>query len=65
MAALAYGPLDGLTPIDAPLPVPGRGEVRVRVVASALDPADYKVVLGTMKFSTQGGRISVRVADGF
>ena len=30
--------------------MPGRGEVRVRVVASALNPADHKVVLGTLKF---------------
>ncbi len=50
IAAPAYGPLDRLAQIDAPLPTPGRGEVRVRVVASALNPADYKVLLGTMKF---------------
>ena len=50
MAAAAYGPLDRLREIDAPMPVPGPGEVRVRVVASALNPADYKVLLGTMKF---------------
>jgi NADPH:quinone reductase len=49
MAAPGYGPLEGLALIDAPLPTPGRGEVRVRVVASALNPADYKVVLGTLK----------------
>jgi NADPH:quinone reductase len=50
MAAPGYGPLEHLASIDAPLPTPGRGEVRVRVVASALNPADYKVVLGTLKF---------------
>jgi NADPH:quinone reductase-like Zn-dependent oxidoreductase len=50
MAALGYGPLDHLAQIDAPLPTPVRGEIRVRVVASALNPADYKVLLGTMKF---------------
>jgi NADPH:quinone reductase-like Zn-dependent oxidoreductase len=50
MAASAYGPLEGLGQIEVPLPTPGRGEVRVRVVASALNPADYKVLLGTMKF---------------
>jgi NADPH:quinone reductase-like Zn-dependent oxidoreductase len=50
IAAPSYGPLERLASIDAPLPVPGRGEVRVRVVASALNPADYKVLLGTMKF---------------
>ena len=50
MAAFAYGPLDGIKQMDLPLPTPGRGEVRVRVVASALNPADYKVLLGKMKF---------------
>lgn len=50
IAAPSYGPLEQLALIDAPLPVPGRGEVRVRVVASALNPADFKVVLGTLKF---------------
>jgi NADPH:quinone reductase-like Zn-dependent oxidoreductase len=50
IAAPTYGPLDTLAPIDAPLPTPGPGEVRVRVVASALNPADYKVILGTLKF---------------
>jgi NADPH:quinone reductase-like Zn-dependent oxidoreductase len=50
MAAPTYGPLEGLAQIDVPLPIPGHGEVRVRVVASALNPADYKVLLGTLKF---------------
>jgi NADPH:quinone reductase-like Zn-dependent oxidoreductase len=50
MAAPGYGPLESLALIDAALPSPGPGEVRVRVVASALNPADYKVVLGTLKF---------------
>ena len=50
IAAPTYGPLDQLAQIDAPLPTPGRDEVRVRVVASALNPADYKVLLGSLKF---------------
>ena len=50
MAAPGYGPLEALAETEAPLPNPGRGEVRVRVVASALNPADYKVILGTLKF---------------
>jgi NADPH:quinone reductase-like Zn-dependent oxidoreductase len=50
IAAPTYGPLSTLAQIDAPLPVPGPGEVRVRVVASALNCADYKVILGTLKF---------------
>ena len=50
MANPNYGPLEGLTQMDVPLPTPGPGEARVRVVASALNPADYKVLLGKMKF---------------
>jgi len=50
IAAPTYGPLDHLAQIEAPLPTPGRDEVRVRVVASALNPADFKVILGTLKF---------------
>src|ERR1700678_2273256 len=50
IAAPDYGPLERLAEIDVPMPTPGRGEVRVRVVASALNPADFKVILGTLKF---------------
>jgi NADPH:quinone reductase len=50
MAAPGYGPLESLALIDAALPSPGPGEVRVRVVASALNPADFKVILGSLKF---------------
>jgi len=50
IAAPGYGPLERLARVELPLPTPGRGEVRVRVIASALNPADYKVVLGTLKF---------------
>ncbi len=50
IASPGYGPLEHLAQIEVPLPIPGRGEVRVRVVASALNPADYKVLLGTLKF---------------
>jgi NADPH:quinone reductase-like Zn-dependent oxidoreductase len=50
MAIDGYGPVERLACTDIPLPVPGKGEVRVRVHASALNPADYKVLLGTMKF---------------
>jgi len=50
IAAPGYGPLEQLVEIDAVEPSPGRGEVRVRVVSSALNPADYKVVTGSLKF---------------
>jgi len=44
-----YGSLDHLSPITVPLPEPGRGEIRVRVHAAAVNPADYKVCLGEVK----------------
>lgn len=50
LAAPGYGSLEALRPIEAPPPTPGARELRVRVIASALNPADYKVVLGDMKF---------------
>ncbi len=50
IAAPGYGPLASLVQIDAPVPTPSGREVRVRVVASALNAADYKVILGTLKF---------------
>lgn len=45
-----YGSLDGFAPIRLALPEPGKGEVRIRVHASAINPADYKVALGQLKF---------------
>jgi NADPH:quinone reductase len=53
MRALAtdrYGALDRLRIMEVALPEPGPGEVRVRVHATALNPADYKVAQGRMKF---------------
>jgi NADPH:quinone reductase-like Zn-dependent oxidoreductase len=50
MALKKYGPLEEMSKIDLPLPEPRKGEVRVRVHASALNPADYKVGLGEVKF---------------
>lgn len=49
MASDGYGPLKNLRPTRVPLPLPGKGEVRVRVQASALNPADYKVLQGQLK----------------
>jgi NADPH:quinone reductase-like Zn-dependent oxidoreductase len=50
IAASRYGSFDALAPIDVPVPEPKKNQVRVRVHASAVNPADYKVVLGTLKF---------------
>ena len=40
------GGIEALAIRDLPLPEPGQGEVRVRVRASALNPADHKVLSG-------------------
>ena len=45
-----YGSLQQLKVMEALIPSPGPGQARVRVVASALNPADYKVILGQVKF---------------
>jgi len=45
----AYGPLESLKIIDLPTPEPGPGQVRIRVLASALNPADFKSVTGEAK----------------
>jgi NADPH:quinone reductase-like Zn-dependent oxidoreductase len=45
-----YGSLDHLAAGTIELAEPGSGEVRVRVHASALNPADYKVAQGSVKF---------------
>jgi NADPH:quinone reductase-like Zn-dependent oxidoreductase len=50
MAAASYGPIENLREMAVPLPEPGEGEVRVRVVASALNPADGKTLLGKVTF---------------
>src|SRR5512144_6519 len=38
-----FGGPDGLEVVDAPLPAAGRGEVRVRVLASALEYTDVLI----------------------
>ena len=38
-----FGGPDGLEVVDAPLPTAGRGEVRVRVLASALEYTDVVI----------------------
>ena len=50
IASSADGPLENMRPMEIPAPYPGFGEVLVRVHASSLNPADYKVVLGKIKF---------------
>ena len=38
-----FGDPEGLTVVDAPLPTAGRGEVRVRVLASGLEYTDVPI----------------------
>lgn len=50
MAVDGYGPLERLRQVEVPEGRAGTGEVLVHVVASALNPADYKVIGGSMTF---------------
>lgn len=50
MCLESYGAVDRLLQRDLPTPEPKKGQVRVRVSASALGPADDKVALGANKF---------------
>lgn len=38
-----FGDVDGLSVVEAPLPAPGRGEVRVRVLASSIEYTDVTI----------------------
>lgn len=44
-----YGPPEGLTVRSLPVPRPGPGQVQVRIRASALNPAEIRVLDGTMR----------------
>ena len=45
MRAMGAGP-DGVKLFEIPKPVPGPGEVRIRVIASAVNPGEEKVISG-------------------
>jgi NADPH:quinone reductase-like Zn-dependent oxidoreductase len=45
-----YGSLDRLEVRDVPAPLPGRGEVLVRVKAAGMNPLDWKLRAGKMRF---------------
>lgn len=49
-----YGGPEVLEWADLPDPAPGRGEVAVRVVACALNPLDWKLRAGQLRFMTAG-----------
>jgi len=46
LAASERGPIENCRVIELPIPDPGPGEVRVRIVSAALNPADAKTILG-------------------
>jgi NADPH:quinone reductase len=50
MAIKSYGSIDSLELMEIPERVPGANEVRVKVIGSALNPADSKVITGKIKF---------------
>lgn len=46
LAASALGPIEACKVIELPIPEPGPGQARVRIVSAALNPADAKTILG-------------------
>lgn len=46
----AFGGLDVLELAEVPVPEPGPHEVRVRVTAAAINPVDWKMREGQVKF---------------
>jgi NADPH:quinone reductase len=50
MAIPSYGPVEQMKLIELPTPEPGAGQVRVKVHASAVNPAEEKVATGAAKF---------------
>jgi NADPH:quinone reductase-like Zn-dependent oxidoreductase len=49
IVANAYGPISSLVVAQVPIPEPGPGQVRVRVTAASINPADYKLIDGSLK----------------
>lgn len=49
LTATQYGPVDTVSIADVPRPVPGPGQVLVRVAAAGLNPLDVKLATGVMK----------------
>lgn len=47
-----YGGVNRLRYEDVPTPVPGEGEVLIRVISTSINPVDYKIREGAMKEET-------------
>lgn len=68
MLCKAYGPLDGLVLEELPSPVPGPGEVRLKVAACGVNFPDVLIVQGKYQFRPDppfapGGEVSGTVAE--
>lgn len=50
LATSSYGSIDRLQIMEIPEPTPGPGQVRVLVHGTAVNPADFKVITGKVKF---------------
>lgn len=50
-----YGPPEVLSVRDVPLPEPGKGEIRVKVVATGLNLSDWECLLGDPSYARIGG----------
>lgn len=50
-----YGPPEVLRLVDVPLPEPGRGQVRVKVVATGLNLSDWECLTGSPAYARIGG----------
>ncbi len=49
-----YGPPEVMQIMDAPVPEPENGEILIRNMAAAVNPVDYKVRNGSLKFIAPG-----------
>jgi NADPH:quinone reductase-like Zn-dependent oxidoreductase len=49
VVANAYGPIDSLVIGELPMPEPGPGQVRIKVLAAGINPFDFKLVEGGLK----------------
>jgi NADPH:quinone reductase-like Zn-dependent oxidoreductase len=59
-----FGNIDGLVPIESEKPVPGPGEVLIRVHASSINFRDLAILLGLFPMSIPPGRIPLSDAAG-
>jgi NADPH:quinone reductase len=61
LQAGAYGGVEQLEVVDVPLPEPGEGQVRVTVLAAAVNPADAKLLRG--EFGRDEAKLPLRIGS--